>query len=133
MASNCLERISIEERHEQEAKSDYQRDNQYSALHEDAKASSGNGKGVGGSHSHWLPNCSGTIGVFNYTNFKTQVSDGAGCDCDIKMRERSLGRSLYSADNAYSALSVDTSKNVSEGQFQNVFKRKTARVCNNLA
>lgn len=132
MTSSCLENISIEQRHTQEARSDYQQDNQYSALHEDAKASSGNGKGVGGSHSHWLPNCSGTIGVINYSNFKTSVNDSPGCDCDVAMRNKSIARSLYSANNEYSSLSVDTSKNVSEGQFVNNYHRKTSRICANI-
>ena len=43
---SCLEYVSMEQRHKQERISDYRRDNQYSALHPDALASSGNGKGT---------------------------------------------------------------------------------------
>ena len=95
MIQSCLEYVSMDARHEQEARSDYQRDNQYSALHPDALASSGNGKGTGhGGHSHWLPNCRGSIGVFNLSNFDTSISSGAGNDCDNIARNKSLARSL---------------------------------------
>ena len=119
----------MDARHEQEARSDYQKDNPYSALHPDAMAASGNGKGVGGEHSHWLPNCRGTIGVINYSNFITDINSGAGNDCDNIARNKSLARSLYNNNNIYSQLSVDTSKNVREGQFVNVYKPKQNRVC----
>lgn len=130
MVQSCLEYVSMDQRRIQEARSDYQRDNEYSALHPDALASSGNGKGTGhGGHSHWLPNCRGTIGVFNYSNFDTAISSGAGNDCDNVAREKSLARSLYNDSNVYSALLVDTSRNVREGQFVNVYHAKTQRVC----
>lgn len=129
MVQSCLEFVSMDARHEQEARSDYQRDNQYSALHPDAMASSGNGKGVGGGHSHWLPNCRGTIGVINYSNFITDINSGAGNDCDNIARNKALARSLYNGSNVYSQLSVDTSRNVREGQFVNVYKPKQKRIC----
>ena len=129
MVQSCLEFVSMDARHEQEARSDYQRDNQYSALHPDAMAASGNGKGVGGGHSHWLPNCRGTIGIINYSNFITDINSGAGNDCDNIARNKSLARSLYNGGNVYSQLSVDTGRNVREGQFVNVYKRKQKRVC----
>ena len=130
MIQSCLEYVSMDARHEQEARSDYQRDNQYSALHPDALASSGNGKGTGhGGHSHWLPNCRGSIGVFNLSNFDTSISSGAGNDCDNIARNKSLARSLYSTNNVYSQLLVDTSRNVREGQFVNVYKPKQKRIC----
>ena len=129
MVQSCLEFVSMDARHEQEARSDYQRDNQYSALHPDAMAASGNGKGVGGGHSHWLPNCRGTIGVINYSNFITDINSGAGNDCDNIARNKALARSLYNGSNVYSQLSVDTSRNVREGQFVNVYKPKQKRIC----
>lgn len=130
MVQSCLEFVSMDARHEQEARSDYQRDNQYSALHPDALASSGNGKGTGhGGHSHWLPNCRGTIGIINYSNFDTAITSGAGNDCDNLAREKALARSLYNGANIYSQLSVDTSRNVREGQFVNVYRPKTKRMC----
>lgn len=120
----------MDQRHIQEVRSDYQRDNQYSATHPDSLASSGNGKGTGhGGHTHWLPNCRGTIGIINYSNFDTAISSGAGNDCDNIAREKALARSLYNEGNVYSALLVDTSRNVREGQFVNVYHPKTKRVC----
>ena len=130
MIQSCLEYVYMDARHEQEARSDYQRDKQYSALHPDALASSGNGKGTGhGGHSHWLPNCRGSIGVFNLSNFDTLISSGAGNDCDNIARNKSLARSLYNTNNVYSQLLVDTSRNVREGQFVNVYKPKQKRIC----
>ena len=127
---SCLEYVSMEQRHIQETRSDYQRDNQYSALHPDALASSGNGKGTGhGGHSHWLPNCRGTINQINYSNFDTAISSGAGNDCDNAARNKALSRSLYNENNAYSLFSVDTSRNVREGQFVNGYHPKTKRIC----
>lgn len=131
MIQSCLEKVSIEQRGIQQARSDFQRDNQYSALHPDAKAESGNGKGVGGTHSHWLPNCSGEIGHIRYTNFITDVASGAGNDCDNAARKKAIARSLYNYKEYYSSTTVDTSKNVREGQFVNVYHRKTPRLCVN--
>lgn len=127
---SCLEYVSMDQRHIQEARSDYQRDNQYSALHPDALASSGNGKGTHhGGHSHWLPNCRGSIGIINYSNFDTDIASGAGNDCDNMAREKSLARSLYNGGNVYSLRLVNTSRNVNEGQYVNVYKPKTKRTC----
>jgi len=126
---SCLEYVSMDTRHVQEARSDYQRDDQYSATHPDALASSGNGKGVGGGHSHWLPNCRGTIGVINYSNFITGVDSGAGNDCDNAARKRTLARSLYNGGKIYSALLVNTTANVAEGQYVNNYTPRTKRTC----
>jgi hypothetical protein len=127
---SCLEKVSMDARHTQESKSDYQRNNQYSATHPDALASSGNGKGTGhGGHTHWLPNCRGTIGLINYSNFDTAISSGAGNDCDNAARDKSLARSLYNDTNEYSLRLVNTSRNVNEGQFVNTYKPKTKRIC----
>ena len=121
---SCLEFTSMDARHIQEARSDYQRNNQYSATHPDALASSGNGKGTGhGGHTHWLPNCHGTIGIINYSNFDTDIRSGAGND------QKSLARSLYNNDNEYSLRLIDTSLNVREGQFVNNYKPRTKRIC----
>lgn len=130
MVQSCLEYVSMNARHEQESRSDYQRDNQYSALHPDALAKSGNGKGTRhGGHGHWLPNCRGVIGIIDYRNFDTAVSSHAGNDCDNAARTTALARSLYNQKNQYSSLSVNTRKNVKDGQFVNVYKPKTKRVC----
>jgi hypothetical protein len=122
----------MDARHTQAARSDYQKyHNEYSATHPDALASSGNGKGTGhGGHTHWLPNCRGKIGVIDYRNFDTNIDSGAGNDCDNAARERTLTRSLYNGSTRpYSALLVDTSRNVAEGQFVNNYTPRTKRTC----
>ena len=115
----CLEIRSMDERHNEIVRSDYNRDNQYDVNHPDAKATGDKlGKGVGGGHTHWLPNCNGTIGVINYSNFITDPSAGAGNDVDNETRETAMARSLYSYENQYSARLIDTSLNVREGQYR---------------
>lgn len=128
---SCLEIYSLDGsqtmpygRHQQELRSDYQRVNQYSSTHPDAlsplhdggQGKNGQGKGTGhGGHSHWLPNCTGQLGVFNFSNFDTAISSGAGNEDDNKARNIALTRSLYNDANPYGV--IDTSVNVNEGQF----------------
>lgn len=117
---SCLEKISIEERNEEIVRSDYNSDNMYSATHTDALATGdAQGKGTGHKgHTHWLPDCNGTIGVFNYSNFDTSPDSGAGNSDDNTARTTAFTRSLYKYDNQYSVRSVDTSINVADGQYQ---------------
>lgn len=105
------------ERHIEEVRSDYQRTNQYSATHPDALATGdAQGKGTGhGGHSHWLPNCTSQIGVFNFSNFDTAIASGAGNDADNAARQQTLTWSLYNDANPYGF--IDTTANVLEGQF----------------
>lgn len=116
---SCLEKRSMEARHVQEIRSDYNSENKYSSVHPDARATGDSqGKGTGSlGHSFWLPNCNSEIGVFNYSNFDTSPADNAGNDVDNRTRNESLTRSVYNFENQYSANSVDTSANVAEGQF----------------
>ena len=114
---SCLEIYSMEERHIEEIRSDYQRSNQYSATHPNA-LSTGDSKGKGtghGGHSHWLPNCMSQMGVFNYSNFDTALSSHAGNDADNAARLESITRSLYGPENQYGM--IDTTANRLEGQF----------------
>ena len=76
-----------------------------------------------------IPNCRGSIGVINYSNFDTAISSGAGNDCDNAARQRSLSRSVYNDANEYSLRLVDTSLNVREGQLVNNYKPRTKRTC----
>lgn len=128
---SCLEIYSMDGsstmpygRHQQEIRSDYQRTNQYSETHPDAlsplhdegKGKKGQGKGTGhGGHSHWLPNCTGQLGVFNYSNFDTAISSGAGNEDDNEARNIALTRSLYNHERPYG--DIDTTLNREEGQF----------------
>lgn len=116
---SCLEIVSMNARHKQEVRSDYNRNNQYSVTHPDALASSGKGKGTGhGGHGFWLPNCKGQLGVFDYSNFDTNPASGAGNTADNAARKQSMVRSLYNAEHPYSAKIIDTSANLREGQYR---------------
>lgn len=128
---SCLEKVSMDARHSQENfGKGYTRNDPYTATHPDALASSGNGKGTGhGGHTHWLPNCNGALGVIDYRNFDTGINSGAGNDCDNAARTRTLSRSLYNGNEPYSALLVNTSANVREGQFVNNYTPRTKRTC----
>jgi len=108
----------MDSRHTQEVRSDYNRDNQYSATHEDALAGGKLGRGTGhGGHTFWLPNCNGTIGIINYSNFDTSPSSMAGTDIDNETRNIAMARSLYNYENQYSARIIDSSMNIREGQY----------------
>lgn len=117
----CLEKVSMDERHRELVKSDYTRDNEYSATHKDALADGDEkGKGTGNpGHGYWLPDCNGELNVINYSNFDTALSFNPGNATDRLTRETALNRSLYNGTtNVYSADIVDTSMNVAEGQFR---------------
>lgn len=109
----------MEERHIEEVRSDYNREDQYSASHPDALATGDKqGKGTNSpGHSFWLPNCNGQIGIINYSNFDTDISSGAGNIDDNDARNTAMTRSLYTPENPYSANMIDTSANIAEGQF----------------
>lgn len=120
---SCLEIVSMDERHEELVRNNYNPDNEYTAMHPDAlNIDSGDGKhgkGTGSSgHGHWLPDCTGQLGMINYSNFDTDVAHHAGNIDDNDARMKSLARSKYNSDNIYSAALVDTSMNVAEGQYK---------------
>ena len=116
---SCLEKRSIEARHEQMVRSDYNPENQYNENHPDARATGdAQGKGTGhGGHTHWLPNCEAEPNVFRYDNFDTDPLSNAGNNVDNDSRNASFVRSLYNPEHPYSADEIDTSANVAEGQY----------------
>lgn len=119
----CLEKVSMDERHEEIVRNEYNSDNEYSASHQNAlnidNGDDKRGKGTGSAgHSHWLPDCSGQLGIINYSNFDTDVSYHAGNRDDNDARTKAMARSLYNKDNEYSANIIDTSQNVAEGQYK---------------
>lgn len=116
---SCLEKVSMEERHEEITRNDYNINNPYSSLHKNALAGDDTkGKGTGHpGHGFWLPDCSGVLGAINYSNFDTHISSEAGNVDDRRARTTALVRSLYSADNQYSAQAITTNKNVMDGQY----------------
>lgn len=117
------------ERHVEIARSDYQRDNQYSITHPDALAGDdAQGKGTGAKgHTHWLPDCNGEIGVFRYDNFDTAIASNSGNVDDRYARKVALARSMYNQNNVYSAKLVDTTKNQQDGQWIVKYRPKTIR------
>lgn len=120
---SCLEKRGIEERNVEIVRNDYQRDdNEYSVEHKDALSDGDSrGKGTGhGGHTHWLPDCSGPIGMINYSNFDTfnggDVYDINGRN-DVGGRLKAMTYSLYNQNNQYSSISVSTELNRIEGQY----------------
>lgn len=120
MAQSCLEIVSMNERHEEIVRSDYNIEDQYSAQHPDAIANGDEqGKGTqNGGHTHWLPDCSSYMGTsqFRYDDFDTAISSHAGNNADNNARDTALARSKYNSEVVYSARLVDTTQNVREGQ-----------------
>lgn len=116
----CLEKRSITARHEMQARSDYNEENQYSGQHKDALADGDvHGKGTGAAgHGHSLPNCNAAMGQISYSNFDTDISSGAGNSVDNETRNTALARSLYNQENVYSASTVTTEENLNEGQYR---------------
>lgn len=115
---SCLEIRSMDARHEMETRSDYTRNNQYYNNYVGAigdKDTSWKGR-TDISHGHWLPDCTGSIGTFNYSNFDTSIESKLGNIADNAARTESLARSLYSPLHPYG--DVDTSMNTLEGQYQ---------------
>ena len=100
---SCLESVSIRERHEEIVRNDYNINDQYSATHKNARAGNDTkGKGTGhNGHMYWLPDCSGTLGSFNYSNFDTHTSSEAGNIDDRNARKIALARSMYNSENQY--------------------------------
>lgn len=120
---SCLEARGIRERHEEIVRNKYWRlENEYSVTHPDALSDGDpNGKGVGGNHTHTLPDCSKPVNYFDYSNFTT---DRGGGLYDIKGRngiggrEKAIASSLYKKGvNEYSAALVNTLENQNEGQY----------------
>jgi hypothetical protein len=122
----CLEKRGIDERNAEIVRSDYNKDNEYSATHKDALSDGdpqGKGSGHGG-HSHWLPDCTKPTTLFNYSNFDTSPDMQIGGLYDIEGRngisgrKRAMSSSLYNDKNQYGAHLIDTSLNRNDGQYQ---------------
>jgi len=123
----CLEKAGITERHNEITRSDYNIENQYSSLHQDA-ISDGDAQGKGHptvkGHTHWLPTCDGTANNgINYSNFATSPEDQIGGKYDIDGyqdrpgRKTQMARSIYNYQEQYGANLVNTEQNQQEGQY----------------
>lgn len=116
-----LESEAIDKRHELEVISDYQKNtNEYGEQHQDALSNGDpQGKGTGVSMGYSVPGQTTNKGI-NYANIVTNSGGGL---YDIEGRNGIGGRryletiNMYNAENSYGVDSVDTSKNVAEGQF----------------
>lgn len=105
-------------RHQQLLRNEYGRENQYDYNHPNARNTSGRGKstGVVGGTQNWLPNLTGQIGIFNFSNFDTSLASNAGCEADVNARIQMLNRSMYTEEHPYEG-SFDTTQSILEGQF----------------
>ena len=118
----CLEKRGISAREEHIERSDYNIENAYSATHKDAMSDGdAQGKGTGhGGHTFYLPDCNKPIGQMDYSNFDT-FNGGGKYDIegygDRPGRNVQMARSLYNSENEYGPTSVDTTKNINEGQY----------------
>ena len=116
-----LESEAIDKRRELGAISDYQKNtNEYSEQHQDALSNGDpQGKGTGVSMGYSVPGQTTNKGI-NYSNIATNSGGGL---YDIEGRNGIGGRmyletiNMYNAEKSYGIDSVDTSKNVAEGQF----------------
>lgn len=116
-----LETEGLSKRHELEVISDYQKNtNEYNESHKDAMSDGDPlGKGTGVSMGFSVPGQTTNRGI-NYSNLNTKEGGG---EYDIEGRLGVGGRirssviNLYNNEQSYGIESVDTSKNVAEGQF----------------
>lgn len=120
----CLEKRGIEARADQTVRNEYTINDQYTPTHKNALADGDvKGKGVGGSHGHWLPNCNADKNMIKYDNFSTNPADEIGGKYDIEGRngiggrKQAMASSLYNYLSPYSANLIDTSKNQEDGQY----------------
>jgi hypothetical protein len=131
----CLEKTGINKRNDELVRNDYQKNDPYSATHEDALNKDENnlddkGKGTGsGGHTAFKPSCNpsidGSQNMIDYSNFDTtrggNLYDVEGCEYNgtSKMAGRrfELLQNTYNKENPYGATSVDTSLNQEDGQY----------------
>lgn len=121
----CLEKKGFERRQVELARSDYNKNDEYSVTHDHAKTHNDtehpHGKGTGhGGHTFNIPDCS--LGQDRIIP-QLDTTDGGGSYDKfgyrgIGGREYLKSISLYNESNAYSENYVDTSANVADGQYQ---------------
>ena len=119
-----LEASGIHERNEEVVRKTYNSEDEYSAIHPNAKSDGDvKGKGTGnGTGGHWLPDSSADApsNAINYSNFDT-TNGGGLYDIkgrnDIGGREKAMASQLYNAENQYGANLINTEENIALGQF----------------
>ena len=111
-----LEKEGFIKRPELELMNTYQDDvNEYSSEHKNAKSDGDvKGKGVGvASNPYLLPDENGSKTSYKPT---LRTDDGGGA-VDIAQRELLENINIYDPTNEYGTNSVDTSKNIADGQY----------------
>lgn len=123
---SALEVKSMDERHKELVRSDYNKNSAYSEMHEDAISHPDDptkvlGKGTNsGGHQHYTPDFTKPSTLINYSNLDTTSGGGY---YDIHGRNEQGGRNrliainIYNKDNAYGPNSVDTTENIEDGQY----------------
>lgn len=116
----CLEKRGMDERHREIVRSEYNINDQYGVTHSNALSNGDvKGKGTGGSHTHWLPDCTKPRDFIDYSNFDT-VNGGGLYDIEgrngVGGRKKALVSSLYNENFQYGAKLVNTAENIAEGQ-----------------
>lgn len=114
---SCLEIRSIDARHTQIVRSDYQATSPYTNITGNMNTIKDlTMKGVlNAGHGHWLPDCHAQINDFTRFNFDVDPDSNRGNLADQEARTTAMARSVYSALQPYS--NIDTSANVREGQY----------------
>lgn len=123
----------MEQRHIQNAKQDYTRNNQYNDIHPDALATGDqDGKGTGhGGHTHYLPDCNGILNDFtrSRSQLDTDIRSGAGNCQDNSARNIMFARSVFSPVREYSKDLIDSTMNIAEGQYTTNVYQVRVPVC----
>ena len=132
----CLEKAGMTERHEEITRSDYNIENQYGPTHPDALSNGDvQGKGTGGYHTHFLPDCTKPTGMIDYSNFSTSPEDQIGGCLDINGyldrpgRKEQMARSIYNYEEPYGPNLVKTDANQQDGQYVMTTRTKEKIVC----
>lgn len=123
-----LEQEGIQARKEQTIKNDfskngeiYNEENDLALSHDDELHPLGKGSGHGG-HTHVVPNRRASKTAIDRSQFDTERGGGSydifGMN-DAGGRKRSTMINLYSANYQYNENSIDTSKNIEDGQWVN--------------
>lgn len=111
-----LEKEALDIRPELELMNSYQKNiNEYSEDHKNAKSDGDvKGKGVGAAaEPYLLPNENASKTAYK----PTLRTDSGGGALDIAQRDHLININIYSETNAYGENSVDTSKNIADGQY----------------
>ena len=117
-----LERLGIDERNRELINNEYSKNNEYSENNPDALGpnspnASGEEKGKGTGTSLGYLALTPNKDPHSPINYGTVITDRGGSAVDINVRNLHFNRNLYSDENEYGINSIDTSKNIADGQY----------------